>query len=80
MKKLVLTVGLIAVFMVGSFAAIPARSIDPSAANAESSDLSMAVARSAGLRLSFINQALYPDDAAPLRDWLCDGMAPCIQL
>ena len=79
MKRLGFIVGLIAVFMLGSLAAIPAKSIDTSAGYVGGSDSQVAPARSADLRLIFINQALYPDDAV-LDDWLCDGMTPCIEL
>jgi len=78
-KRLVLIVGLVAVVMLGSLAAIPAKSTDTSAGYVGGSDSQVAPARSADLRLMFINQALYPDDAV-VDDWLCDGMAPCIEL
>jgi hypothetical protein len=38
------------------------------------------VTRDADLRLRILNEMLYPDTAIVASDWLCDGMAPCLEL
>jgi hypothetical protein len=41
---------------------------------------SAAISRDADLRLRILNETLYPDTAVAASDWLCDGMAPCLEL
>ena len=80
MKKLILTVALIAVFTGASLAAIAAGGFDHKGGSAGSRDSSFTPARVADPRLTSLNQALYPDYSGVVDDWLCDGMAPCIEL
>lgn len=41
---------------------------------------SAVVGPDADIRLRMLNEALYPDTAVVASDWLCDGMAPCLEL
>ena len=79
MKKLILTVGLTAVFAGASFAAIPANGIGHKVGSA-GADFSVSPTRAANVPLIFRNENLYPDDVDWVDDWLCDGMTPCIEL
>jgi hypothetical protein len=80
MKKLILTVALIAVFAGASLAARPANGVDQKAGSAGQTDSSAIPTRAANPPLVFVNEALYPDDVRWVDDWLCDGVAPCIEL
>jgi hypothetical protein len=80
MKKLVVGVGIIAVFVIGSVVALPAGGIDGDAGLAARNDSSAALARTTNVHLKFLNDQLYPDTVVALDDWLCDGMTPCVRL
>lgn len=80
MKKLILTVGLTAVFAGASFAALPANGIGHKVGSAGAADSSVSPTRAANVPLMFRNEDLYPGDVDWLDDWLCDGMTPCIEL
>lgn len=41
---------------------------------------SAVVSRDADARLRILNETLYPDTVVSASDWLCDGMAPCLEL
>jgi hypothetical protein len=41
---------------------------------------SAVVSRDADARLRMLNETLYPDTMVVASDWLCDGMAPCLEL
>jgi len=71
-KKLVVAVGLTAVFLSGSFLAIMANGSHPQTG---STDSSIGVLRDADQRLTFT-----ADDGGAVDDWLCDGMTPCVEL
>jgi hypothetical protein len=78
MQRLAVTLGLIAVFAIGSIAVIQSNGVDYRA-TAGTADSSMAPALSPDPRITMVKGNLYPDDVV-LDDWLCDGMAPCIEL
>ena len=78
MQRLVVTLGLIAVFAIGSIAVIQSKGVDYRA-TAGTAASSMTPAPSPGPRITLANPNLDRDDVV-LDDWLCDGMAPCIEL
>jgi len=79
MKKLVIAVGLIAVFALGSLAVSPAAGVHKSAGYAATTESVNAPTGSSSARLKTLNMELSPDDAVR-DDWLCDGMTPCAEL
>jgi hypothetical protein len=79
MKKLVIAVGLIGVFALGSLAVIPANGIQSGTGYAATTESLSVPTHSSPERLRTLNMELSPDDAV-LDDWLCDGMTPCIEL
>jgi hypothetical protein len=78
MQRLVVPLGLVAIFAIGSIAVIQWKGADYGA-TAGFAALSVAPAPSPDARITMANPNLYPDDVV-LDDWLCDGMAPCIEL
>lgn len=72
MKKLVVAVGLTAVFLSGSFLAIMANG---SHSQTGSTGSPIGVLRDSDQRLTFTS-----DDRGAVDDWLCDGMTPCVEL
>jgi hypothetical protein len=41
---------------------------------------SAVVGRDVDARLRMLNETLYPDTVVVASDWLCDGVAPCLEL
>lgn len=78
MQKLVVTLGLIAIFAIGSIAVIQSKGVDYRA-TAGTAVSSTASAPNPDPRVTIVNPNLYPDEGV-FDDWLCDGMAPCIEL
>ncbi|MDP9280655.1 MAG: hypothetical protein M3P38_00990 [Chloroflexota bacterium] len=78
MKKLIVAIVPIGVFVLGSLGAIPADGTHASQLLV-ADNLSSIVPAGVSSRLLSINTQLYPDDPI-VDDWLCDGMGPCIRL
>lgn len=76
MKRLIVAMVPIGVFVLGSLGAIPADGTH--ASQLLVADKSSVPAGVSG-RLRSINTQLYPDEPI-VDDWLCDGMGPCIRL
>jgi hypothetical protein len=74
-KKLVVAVGLTAVFLSGTFLAVMANGSHSQTGFSGSTDTSIGVLRDADQRLAFTS-----DDSGLVDDWLCDGMTPCVEL
>lgn len=78
MKRLIVAMVPIGVFVLGSLGAIPADGTHASQLLV-ADNLSSSVPAGVSGRLLSINTQLYPDDPI-VDDWLCDGMGPCIRL
>jgi hypothetical protein len=78
MKRLVIVIGLMGVFALGSLAVSPSNGTRSGAGYTATTESSGASTRTTE-RLRTLNMELSPDDAV-VDDWLCDGMTPCIEL